>query len=236
MRRRRRLPTRRRRALGCAALALALLLLVQGLLHTGLLLPIQAVRLGEGQEGVRDTRVILRQWEPELYRTSLCYLTASDRALVLSHPHLTVRGWQGGGTALLDCVEDQPLHAKEQVILLDAGAEAENRYYGTHHFFYGRVDDPAIETVEIQLKVPPEAAEGGPSGHLTLTAPIIEREGRRYFLLDHRLSFVSPVGLGREDCVVGRNGAGEAMATVRIEAAAVGSCQRAPRAGETGGT
>lgn len=238
MRRRKRLPTRRRRAVGCAVAALVLLILVQNLLHTGLLLPIQAIRLRERQDGVQGARVLRRQWEPDLYRTALFYLTANDRLLVLSDTCLSAQGWRPGYTALLDCAEDKPLHAMERIILLDAGEEAENRYYGTHFFFYGRVDDPAIETVEIQLKMPPEAAEeeGVSGGYLSLTASIFQRDGRRYFLLDHRLPLLPPGDLARDDRVVGRDGAGNAVTVVRIEAAAVSSCRRSPRAAESGGS
>ena len=74
MRKKKRLPTRRRRGVRCAVAALVLLILAQNLLHTALLLPIQAVRLREGQDGVQDTRVVRRQWEPELLNgTALFY-------------------------------------------------------------------------------------------------------------------------------------------------------------------
>lgn len=232
MRRKKRLPTRRGRAAGCALAALALLLVVQNLLHTGLLLPIQAIRLREGQDGIRGTRVVLRQWEPDLYRTSLFYLKANERALVLSSCHLTARGWQPMYSALLDCTVDGPLHAGEQAVILDAGEEAENRYYGTHLFVYGRVDDPAIESLEIQLRVPPEEAGGEDAGggYLSLAAPILQRDGQRYFLLDHRLS--SPGNLAREDRIVGRDAAGNTVAVLQIESTGVSSCRRAPREGE----
>lgn len=239
MKRRKKLLTRRRRALRCAAAALVLLLLAQSLLHTALLLPIQAVRRSEDRLGVQGTRVIRRQWKPDLHNgTALFYLTANDRAVLLSDTFFGAQGWLPKSASLLDCTGGKPLHAGERIILLDAGEEAENRYYGTHFFFYGRVDDPAIETVEIQLKMPPEAAEeeGVSGGYLSLTASIFQRDGRRYFLLDHRLPLLPPGDLARDDRVVGRDGAGNAVTVVRIEAAAVSSCRRSPRAAESGGS
>lgn len=239
MRRKKRLPTRRRRAVGYATGALVLLLLAQNFLHTAYLLPIQAVRMREGQEGAQDTQVVRRQWEPELHSgTALFYLTASDNAVVLSDTLLTAQGWRPMSSSMLDCTEDKPLHAGERIVTLDAGEDAENRYYGTHLFFYGRVDDPAIETVEIRLQTPPgyEAAEGETvdAGYLLLTAPIFEKDGRRYFLLDHRMSFQG--GAKRADRVVGRNAAGNGVTSFQIPVTGRSIARRTPRGAEAGGS
>lgn len=237
MRRKKRLSTRRRRAAGCIVLALVLLLLAQNLLHTALLLPIQAVHLKEQQNGIPRTRVVRRQWEPELHNgTALFYLTASDRAVVLSDTYLTAQGWRPMYSSILDCTGDRPLHAGERIVILDAGEDAESRYYGTHLFFYGRVDDPAIETVEIRLQVPPdyEAAEGETVDvgyYLLLNAPIFEKEGRRYFLLDHRTSFQSAA---RADRIVGRNAAGNGVTSFQIPVTGRSIARRAPRGAEAG--
>ena len=238
MRRKKKLSIRRRRGVRCAAAALALLILAQNFLHTALLLPIQAVRLREGQDGVQDTRVVRRQWEPELLNgTALFYLTANDNAVLLTDTDLTVRGWAPRQSGLLDCTEDKPLHAGERIVLLDAGEDAENRYYGACLFFYGRVDDPAIETVEIRLQMPPdyETAEGETvdMGYLLLTASIFEKNGRRYFLLDHRVPFQS--GTARADRIVGRNAAGNGVTSFQIPVASVSIAHRAPRGAKADG-
>ena len=108
MRRKKKLSIRRRRGVRCAAAALALLILAQNFLHTALLLPIQAVRLAEEQNGVRNTRVIWRHWEPELLNgTALFYLTANNNAVLLTDAYLTVQGWRPGYSGLLDCTEDR---------------------------------------------------------------------------------------------------------------------------------
>lgn len=239
MRRRKRLPTRRRRAARCAAAALVLLILAQNFLHTAYLLPIQAVRLMEEKQGLQGSQVVRRQWEPEVYGwSSLFYLTAGGRAVSLTGVSLTARGWWPTHTGLLDCAEDKPLHAGEEIVMLDTGEDAENRYYGTHLFFYGRVDDPAIETVEIRLQVPPdyEAAEGETVDvgyYLLLNAPIFEKEGRRYFLLDHRTSFQSAA---RADRIVGRNAAGNGVTSFQIPVTGRSIARRAPRGAEAGGS
>ena len=235
MRRKKKLSIRRRRGVRCAAAALALLILAQNFLHTALLLPIQAVRLAEEQNGVRNTRVIWRHWEPELLNgTALFYLTANNNAVLLTDAYLTVQGWRPGYSGLLDCTEDKPLHAGERIVTLDAGENAENRYYGAHLFFYGRVDDPAIETVEIRLQVPPdyETAEGETVdlGYLLLTAPIFQKEGRRYFLLDYRAP--SPDGVKRADRIVGRNAAGNGVTSFQIPVTGVSIAHRAPGGAE----
>jgi len=222
----------------CAAAALVLLILAQNFLHTALLLPIQAVRLAEEQNGVQDTRAVRRQWEPELFNgTALFYLTASDNAVLLTDTYLTARGWQPRYSGFLDCTEDKPLHAGERIVTRDAGEDAENRYYGTHLFFYGRVDDPAIETVEIRLQAPPdyEAAEGETVdlGYLLLTAPIFQKSGRRYFLLDYRMPFL--VNFAREDRIVGRDAAGNTVTELQIELTGNSSSRRAPRGAEADG-
>lgn len=230
MRRKKRLSTRRRRAVGYATGALVLLLLAQNFLHTAYLLPIQAVRSMEEKQGLQGSQVVRRQWKPEVYGwSSLFYLTAGGRAVSLTGVSLTARGWRPTHTGLLDCAEDKPLHA---------GEDAENRYYGTHLFFYGRVDDPAIETVEIRLQVPPgyEAAEGETvdAGYLLLTAPIFEKDGRRYFLLDHRTSFQG--GATRADRIVGRNAAGNGVTSFEIPVTGVNIARRTPRGAEAGGS
>lgn len=238
MRRKKRLSTRRRRAAGYAAGALVLLLLAQNFLHTAYLLPIQAVRPMEEKQGLQGSQVIRRQWKPEVYGwSSLFYLTAGGRAVSLTGVSLTARGWQPTHTGLLDCTEDKPLHAGEEIVMLDAGEDAENRYYGTHLFFYGRVDDPAIETVEIRLQAPPDykAAEGETvdAGYLLLNAPIFEKDGRRYFLLDHRTSFQD---VAKADRIVGRNAAGNGVTSFQIPVTGRSIARRAPGAAEAGGS
>ena len=93
MTRRGKLPTRKRGAMRHAARALILLLVVQYLLHVGLLLPIQAIHMAEEREGVRGTRVLRRLWEPDIYKSTLFYLSASEDAVVLSDARLTFLGW-----------------------------------------------------------------------------------------------------------------------------------------------
>lgn len=222
MRRLRRLPTRKREALRHAAWALLLLLAVQNLLHLGLLLPIQAIHRAEEREGVLGTHVLRRQWEPELYRTSLFYLSASENAVVLSDAHLTYLGWFPQFGNALDCSSPAPLYAAERSIARGDGS-------GYHLFFYGRVDDPAIETVEFSLRYISGYDEAERKNifqeHIRLTVPEedwIERDGHRYFLLPYRLEDW-PYQTGEHTFVTGRDAAGEAVTEFAVTESASAS-------------
>lgn len=215
MRRRKRLPTRRREAIRHAALALILLLAAQNLLHLGRLLPIQAIRETEEREGVYGTEVLRRSWEPDIYKTSLFYLTANENALLLGDAHLTYLGWMPQFGAALDCSGGEPLYAAERTVSR-FGRE------GTKFFFYGRADDPAIETVELSLRYisgyDEERAENIYREHIRLTVPEeswIEKDGRRYFLLPYRLEDW-PEQSGEHSFAVGRNSAGEVVTEFEI--------------------
>lgn len=210
MRRREKLPTRKREALRHAVRALILLLVVQYLLHIGLLLPIQAIHMAEEREGVRGTRVLRRLWEPDIYKSSLFYLSASEDAVVLSDAYLTFLGWLPQFGTALDCTGSAQLYAAERNV-------SRNEEPGRHMFFYGRVDDPAIETVELSLRyISGYGREGEKNRYeeaVLLTVPEeswIERNGRRYFLLSYKLEDW-PYESGVQTFAVGRDAAGETV-------------------------
>lgn len=222
MKKPKKLPTRRREALRHALRALILLLAVQNLLQIGLLLPIQAIHSAEEREGVRGAHVLRRLWEPDIYKTSLFYLSASENALILSDARLTFLGWMPQFGTALDCTGEQPLHAAERSVSRDEDT-------GHHMFFYGRVDDPAIETVELSLRYISSYGRDGEENrygeHVRLTVPEegwIERGGQRYFLLSYRLEDWPHEG-GEHTFVVGRDAAGEAVAEFQITVGSYGS-------------
>lgn len=95
MRNVKRLYTRRARALRRAAVALALLLFCNVVLHIGYLLPIQAIRLAEESEGVYEpTRAVMNQWRPNMMHLTDClYLNEGEHSLSLGCTHLTPLGW-----------------------------------------------------------------------------------------------------------------------------------------------
>lgn len=210
MRRRKKLPTRRREALRHAVRALILLLVVQNLLHIGLLLPVQAIHMAEEREGVRGTRVLRRHWEPDIYKTSLFYLSASENAVILSDAYLTFLGWRPQFGAALGCTGGGPLYAAERSV-------SRHEEPGRHMFFYGRADDPAITTVELSLRYISGCDREGKNlyqEHVRLTVQgenWIEADGRRYFLLPYELEDW-PYESGQYTFAVGRDAAGETVA------------------------
>ena len=222
MTRRGKLPTRKRGAMRHAARALILLLVVQYLLHVGLLLPIQAIHMAEEREGVRGTRVLRRLWEPDIYKSTLFYLSASEDAVVLSDARLTFLGWLPQFGTALDCTGSAPLHAAERSV-------SQSGKPGRHMFFYGRVDDPAIETVELSLRYISGYGRGGEKNRfevaVLLTVPEeswIERNGRRYFLLSYKLEDW-PYESGEQTFAIGRDAAGEMITEFAITAGSYGS-------------
>lgn len=221
--RRKRMSTRKRDALRHAARALLLLLAANYLLHTGQLLPIQAIRETEEREGVYHTRVLRRMWAPEIYKTSLFYLTANENALLLGDAHFTYLGWFPQFGTALDCSGGEPLYAAERSVIRQRDQES------TLYFFYGRVDDPAVETVEISLRYisgyDEEKKEKIYQEHDRLTAPIwSERDGRRYFLVQYDLDREDwPEHFGAYSFAIGKDASGEVLTEFDIREGSLAS-------------
>lgn len=195
------LPARRRKAIRHAARTLVLLLVVQNMLHVGLLLPIQAIRMAEEREGVRGTRILRRLWEPDIGRSSLFYLTANETALVLSDTYLTLLGWQPMFGHALDCTGGESLYVTERRV-------SRLGVKGTRCFFYGRVDSPAIEMVELSLWYIDGHGHG--QEHTRLAVPReawLEQDGRRYFLLQYDMEDW-PEAVGVDTRAIGRDSSG----------------------------
>lgn len=170
------LPTRRRAALQCILIAAVTLVLVNRVMGIGLLLPIQGIRQVEERQGMPRGAVIARDWAPEIHATRLVYLTASRHAVLLGDTYLSIYGWMGGFGWALDCYEEAPLHAGEMSMSRD-GRE------GTLLYFYGRVDDPAIEQVTVSGWG--WRADAWEEAFCLTAGPedFLERNGQRYFLL-----------------------------------------------------
>lgn len=208
------LPSRRRRALKHLAIALAVMLVVNQATCMGLLLPIQALWKVEEREGVRG-RIVTCRWDPRIHRTDLFFLTENEDMVFLGNTYLTILGWNPGFGWAVDCTEDRPLHA---------GEDASSREgFGTVWYFYGRVDDPAIETVEISLRAITGWDEARQKNvyteHSRLTArreDFLEKEGRRYFLLDCRLEDW-PEDSGVHAFALGLDGSGKVVTEREID-------------------
>jgi len=170
--------TRKRSALRQLAKALLLLVLVNHFMMLGMLLPRQAYHLLEQRKGVGWTQVVARDWEPELYLTHISYLSGDETATVFGSVNLTLYGWFPQFATALDCTEEAPIHAGYNKMYRD-----ETQMW----YFFGRVDDPAIETVAVSLCT--EEYDNMSHGYVgeevrRLTQEeLLERGGRRYFLL-----------------------------------------------------
>lgn len=208
------LPTRRKRALKYLAIAAAAVLAVNCTLHVGYLLPIQALRAVEEREGVHG-RIVTRLWEPEVHKTGLFYLMENEDMVLLGNTYLSLLGWNPGFGWALDCTGGAPLHAAETASCREGGE--------TVWHFYGRVDSPEIETVEISLRsvegYDEERGENLYEERQTLCAgrgEFLEKEGRQFFLLRCRLEDW-PEHSGVNAFALGRNAEGETVAEFPIE-------------------
>ncbi len=209
------LPTRRRRALRRLVLAAAVLLLSNHLLGVGLLLPVQAVRQVEERQGAPHGAVLDRLWTPEIHRTHLVYLTASEKTVTIADTYLSVYGWIGGFGWSLDCTTGEPLYAGEMTMYRD---ERE----GTVCCYYGRVDDPTIETVTISERgelydETTKTAYWEEAARLTAEPEdFLERKGYRCFLLSHIITDW-PYDSGRHAWATGYDAAGNVVAEFEIQ-------------------
>lgn len=207
---RKKLPTRRKRALKRLLIAALAMLLVNHFMLLGQLLPIQAIRQVEERQGTGRTRVVTRLHAPEIYTTMLLYLTENENTTLLADGYLSIYGWMAGFGTALDCTEDDPLYAGMVDLSHDDGNVS---------CFFGRVDDPNIETVAVILF----ATEVDEMSHLVpgeeigrlIASELFEKEGRRYFLLrdDGRTSGERrpiPVAIGYDS-------AGNEIARMEIE-------------------
>lgn len=175
---RKKLRTRRQTTLKRFFIMAVVMILVNHFMILGLLLPIQAIRKVEERQGTGRTKVVTRVHVPEIYAAMLLYLTENENTTVLADTHLSLYGWMPDFGTALDCTSGAPLYAGRVCLYHDGESVS---------YFFGRVDDPAIETVSVRLfafevdemsrRVPGEEVE-------CLTAPkLYEKEGRRYFLL-----------------------------------------------------
>lgn len=206
------LPSRKRVALRRIAIAAVVIFCVNFFMHIGLLLPIQSIWQLEEREGARHTSVVTRDWAPEVHRTHLVYLTENDDTTLFGSTYLTIYGWMAGFSVALDCTEEAPLYA---------GRSYMSRDDGKVWYFFGRVDDPAIETVAVSL----QSEDWDEETQIFIrrevcrltTAEFLEKDGRRYFLLRDGGEWDSDTCSSPRPVVIGYDSAGSEAARVDIE-------------------
>ena len=141
-----RMYTRKCLALRWALLALAFLLMVNHLLGICLLLPIQTAHRSADLQGIGRTHLVERRWEPELRATGLLYLMENENALLMTDTHLGLLGWETERGSAVDCTGDAPLYVGQYDAVYD------DRMVNC---YFGRIDDPTIELVELQIRAEP---------------------------------------------------------------------------------
>ena len=100
---------------------------------------------------------------------------------MFSSTYLTFYGWMVGFGVALDCTEEAQAHAGFSTLYRD-----NDRVW----YFFGRVDDPAVQRVELSLCREEADAMShpllGPEVRRIADVELMEQSGRRYFLVKDR--------------------------------------------------
>ena len=203
---------RKRLALRRLVAAAVLMVLINHFFLLGLIFPRQCIWKMEERQGARHTSVVTRDWAPEIHKTHLVYLTENDETTLFGSTYLSLYGWFAGFSVALDCSEEAPLYAGRSYLSRDDGKV---------WYFFGRVDDPAIETVEVSLRSEEwNETTRTPSYReirRLVAEDFLEKDGRRYFLLRDSGEWDSGFGSSPRPVAIGYDSAGGEVARVEIE-------------------
>ena len=213
MKKQKRILTRRQSALRAAAITLAVMVFMVHVMHLGLIFPIQTVWQLEERAGIEHTRVVKRSPTPEIQKTNIAFLSENDKATMFSSCYLTIYGWMANFHVALDCTTEEPLYAGVSYMSRD-----ENQAW----YFFGRVDDPAIQRVEISLCETEPNKMGyvhlvGDEVHRMAGIPLEEQSGRRYFLVKYNGEWDYEVHSRVHPIVIGYDGDGQELTRTEIE-------------------
>ena len=207
-----RILTRRQSALKAAAVTLAVILFVNHVMHLGQIFPIQTVWQLEERAGISHTRVVDRSRTPEIQRTNIAFLTANDKATMFSSCYLTIYGWMANFHVALDCTGEEPLYTGASYMSKD-----ENQVW----YFFGCVDDPKIQRVEISLCETVydinSIADAGDEVHRMAGIPLDEQSGRRYFLVKYTEGWNYDAHSRPCPVVIGYDEGGKELVRTKIE-------------------
>ena len=208
-----RILTRRQSALRAAAITLAGMVFMVHVMHLGLIFPVQTVWQLEERAGIEHTRVVKRSRTPEIHRTHLAFLSANDDATLFASCGLTLYGWSPAFPVARDCTGDEPLYA---------GASYMHRDDSRAWYFFGRVDDPAIQRVEISLCETEPNKMGyihlvGDEVHRMAGIPLEEQSGRRYFLVKYDGGWDYEAHSRVHTIVIGYDGNGQELVRMEID-------------------
>lgn len=212
MKKQKRILTRRQSALRAAAITLAVMVFMVHVMHLGLIFPVQTVWQLEERAGVEHTRVVKRSPTPEIHKTHIAFLSENDEATLFSSCHLMIYGWMSNFHVALDCTTEEPLYAGMSYMSRD-GKQV--------WYFFGRVDDPAIQRVEISLCETTydnmSYAHVGEEVHRMAGIPLEEQSGRRYFLAKYNGEWDYEVHSQVHPIVIGYDGDGQELIRMEIE-------------------
>lgn len=176
-RRKKNLPTRRRRALRWIT-ALVLVVMVGHLTGVYCLTPERALRKAEQEHFCGRTEWLCRLPEiPEASRERDLRLSGGEHALVLGEYVFTwSRGWRTLGSLVLEREIERPFSANLYDGLIAVGTGNYTRYF----YVYGALESPDTAQLEIVL----DAREGGYDQTVRLTEAdyITTEDGERFFL------------------------------------------------------
>lgn len=212
MKKQKRILTRKQVAIRKTAICLTAMFLVNNIMFLGAIFPIQTVWQLEERAGVEHTRVVKRSHTPEIQKTNIAFLSENDEATLFSSCYLTIYGWMSNFGVALDCTTGEPLYA---------GVNYMNRDENRAWYFFGRVDDPAIQRVEISLceEVYDEMSHGyvGEEVHRMAGIPLEEQSGRRYFLVKYNGEWDREILSAPRPVVIGYDGNGQELIRIEIE-------------------
>ena len=171
-------PTRARRAVKSVVIMLCALLVCR-MLSGGNLTRGMAIHDGEERYGVYEkTHEITSLPAENIYKTLRVTLMAGENAAYCGASHFyALYGWQDDFGMALNCSSGERVHAGWWVMGRDGGGRA--------LFFWGRVDDAAIDRAEILQQRTVDVQSGEYVVETVCTTPLvwIEDGGHRYFLV-----------------------------------------------------
>ena len=188
--RRKKLLTRKQRAVCWGAGAVCLFLWMNLALHIGYLLPVQAFWEMEEQIGAGDLEVVDRHWETGsdfFLSAGWLSLAGNEHVVVLAPERWTYTGWNISGPEVLICDDGAPLHVgiyavqRSQFAAGVPGPGEDWVPFQTTVYLFGRVDDPDIRSLRMELDA--NRGDGEPLEVTTDRAEWIVRDDGAYFLL-----------------------------------------------------
>lgn len=205
--------SRRRLAVRRILIASAVYVLITYFVGFGILFPSQSLYMNEELMGTGRTHVIARYTAPEIYKTLQIYFSENEHVTMLSGTHLTYLGWMDAFGVPVDCSKEAPMYAGQWWLY--------RQDKGYVLYIFGRVDDPEIAYVEVEMQYEAPPPPGG-QGSYRLTAHTvssqrsewIEKNGRSYFLI-RELPEEWPYEFSIYPAVVGYNADGTEV--IRLE-------------------